>query len=403
MSACFIRGFSVICALALGLPELRAQALSPEALAADLAKYKGKQVQVECKFDTCWGGDYIAIVGNALKFHLVDPAKGDAAQDAFRAKLINNKDSGGQGLTSEKSNVVIKALIVENKGQFKRADAASDPLVAQAIELSKALDDVPRFEDLLKARQAKDPGSLEATLLTTREARIWGQRYKSEDLLAWARAKDQEALDARAASIALDDAEACLDLARRFVTLLGDKNRAIAIADRGWQAARKAEDKKRLAEELESLEATYYRSRWVPLTEFYAAEGYVLARDGGASRWMRREAREFELVIKSDIERTLPLRIKVDVSYVDLAKKGVLELYMRPHHVAATTREGGSIGMPKLVTHKPMKAGNENRLYTQWLMPDGSRYYFIDERLFHWYTEKEPFEFEKVPERKDKS
>lgn len=265
--------------------------------------------------------------------------------------------------------------------------AHDDPSAGRVIDVTDVQrigDDVELYKKRLDAIAATDA---DGRMKLADEARIRAETYDEADLRDWSRSCFDAALDVKKAALAKGDVTAAIDLARRYRDLAANPNKAIALlGDIVLDLSIEQPDRDRAAKVLQGeLGAVLHRDKWISKEEFKLALGYVARREPtGAITWVRRERIEFEQAVarQREANKNDPnLRKLLGSEYETAATNGQPTIGMYKQELVRTK----GYGFPDLVDRFTEKSpGNGDLTWDQWVMSDGSRFYFMNGILFDW-------------------
>lgn len=208
------------------------------------------------------------------------------------------------------------------------------------------------------------------------------KRYEDPALETMAEKINQRELQVRAKALAADDHAARFELAKRFRSQANDVKSAIELYSLVFEAEKAPQALRAQAEEeLLGLRAVRVRKGpdawgWVTYGEFKRSEGYLPRKEDGRLVYVRREYAELLEEIETETKRQAakidPPRQNPFKAGQD-AKSGKIVRGQTYPEVRAAAR-----AFPKFVYHKVLPWGGGSRaLWTQWVMPDGGRVYFL--------------------------
>lgn len=286
----------------------------------------------------------------------------------LKDQLTNNLASNGGKLTKRRSTVQIM-------GSAARLE---DSVFLKVERVDKLPDDADRYRDAL-AKLGADPAKIHALAEDCRERAV---RYEDDELGAMVREILRRELDVLSQQLPKDDHRGRLELASRYRKEVGDSSGAINL----YAAVHEAESAPKelvdfAAKQLHVLRAVRVRIdmvnwSWVTYEEFKRSEGYIQRQDeDGVVRWLRRELAELRDAIAE--ERTRQAN-QVDSPRSDPFKcaKDARSGKVRRGQTFAEVRR--AVGFPAQVYHiwAPLN-DKKNEQWTQWVMADGTRIYFV--------------------------
>jgi hypothetical protein len=346
--------------------------LSLRDFAGDLSIFRGQEFQVDAKIRFVVAKGYVLLLECDQKFYF-------DLRSALGQQLSNDKDEKGERLRSKASNVRIIGRVEANRDQLPQAQA-SEATLTIVTSLQRLPEDVPWFEERLKASLAADPKGYRALLALADEANEWASRYGLEESLKdWAKASSAAGLTLWESQIAEDAFEQRLELVREFYRRLGDQAKAIAMGEALFKKFTKPEQRKVLNAEISRWGGFFHRGRWIPEAEFKVAEGFVRGADGA---WIRKEKAELLAVIEEDRSAAPDPFIPSSSEFEIAAAQGKVLRLMRADDILSLTIGGAALGYPRYVE----RVRANDRDYTLWLYA-GQRFYFRDGRLIKWFLE----------------
>jgi len=287
----------------------------------------------------------------------------------LKDQLTNNMASNGGELSKRRSTVQIMGSVAR----------LSDVVFLKVERVDKLPDDTERYRAAL-AKLGSDPKQIQALAEDCRQRAV---RYEDPELGAMVREITRRELDVRSQQLAADDHRGRLELARRYRKEVGDSSGAINL----YAAVHEAEGAPKelveySAKQLRTLRAVRVRIdqanwTWVTHEEFKRSEGYIQRQDqDGVVRWMRRELAELRDAIDEERKRQSN---QVDSPRSDPFKcaKDARTGKVRRGQTFAEVRR--AVGFPEFVYHMwvPLNEKKDEQ-WTQWVMPTGTRIYFIN-------------------------
>jgi hypothetical protein len=282
----------------------------------------------------------------------------------------------------------------KSRSNVRVVGIARDDSVGRVIEVTDVTltaDDVDVYRKRLEALGA---GDSDGRMKLADEARKRSEQYSEDDLRDWSRAAYESALDAKRAALAKGDVDGAIDLALKYRDLAQVPSKGISLlSDIVLDAAADPAAKEKGMRVLEKdLQAVLHRDHWISREDFKAALGYLLRHDAaGNVVWVRRERVEFEQEVKAqrDANKNDPnLRKLLGSEYETAAGSGQPTIGMYKQELVRTK----GYGFPDLVDRFTEKSpGNGDLVWDQWIMGDGSRFYFMNGILFSWKKKDVPF------------
>jgi hypothetical protein len=261
-------------------------------------------------------------------------------------------------------------------------DDASSGRVIEVTAVTRLPDDI----DLYKKRlDALDGADADGRIKLAGDAQKRAELYSEDDLREWARALYDAALDMKRAALPKGDVNAAIDLAKGYRDLALLPNKAISLlGDLVLDSSIDQGERDKAAKFLQNeLQAVLHRDKWISREDFKAALGYVPRRDGaGALTWVRRERIEFEqcVAVQRDANKNDPnLRKLLGSEYETAATNGLPTVGMYKQELVRTKGYGFPDQVDRFTEKSP---GNGDLVWDQWIMADGSRFYFMNGILF---------------------
>jgi len=243
----------------------------------------------------------------------------------------------------------------------------------------KLEDDVVRYRNELDALPVDaSPASIK---VLAERVRSLAARYDDADLGEVAHMAVQRELHARRALLAEGDNQGALRLAERMVEVEDTSAAIQLLAD--FEARGDAEWRARLRQELRKLGAVYSGGVWLSFSDYKRQEGFVRRPNAaGSLDWVPREWAEFQLVIAGERElqeqQVVPARKNELRHYRDAQQGRIVRGQTMPEVRLAV---GGEL--PSLVHHlratAPGPAAAQAAMWSQWVLADGRRVYFLDQ------------------------
>lgn len=348
-------------------------------------KYLNKTVKTEAKYGVCWGGHYIVMCKSMTKFYL------QRSDKKLIKQLNNNFDNFGNKLKERESNIEVVAQVVKNLGQF--SVSSQQNVVIKLVSVKKLLDDLPRFEAQLSQELKATNDVIKAHYKVAAKAHRWASQYESAKAAKWARETYRKALTKTTKTLKIDAVQDWIKLGEAYISLVNDRKAAIAALNHPYQnLSQQPKNQAKLTELahfLRKLGASYYKKSWLPKAEYRRIEGFVRAPK--TNQWIRQDWLEFQVVVATDEKRQIDFLTEPDSVYKKNAAIGQIVKFMRPFHVVELKTKKSKLGLPKVTNHLTRNIAGEVRKYTQWIMPDKSRFYFANGRLFHWFSSSDEY------------
>ncbi len=263
-------------------------------------------------------------------------------------------------------------------------DDATHGHIIDVTDVTRLPDDLELFK---KRAEGLPAGDADARLGLAAEAKKRAETFAQDDVRELSRQLYEAGLDIKKGALAKGDMAAAIDLAMKYRDLAGTPSKAIAllgelVLDASIESGER--DKARTILE-KDLAAVLHRDKWISKEEFKAALGYLQRRDGaGQISWVRRERVEFEQAVarQREANKNDPnLRKLLGSEYETSAADGRPTIGMLKQELVRTK----GYGFPDLVDRFSEKSpGRSDLTWDQWVMPDGSRFYFMDGVLFEW-------------------
>ncbi|MGE4144016.1 MAG: hypothetical protein AB7N76_25520 [Planctomycetota bacterium] len=218
-----------------------------------------------------------------------------------------------------------------------------------------------------------------------RECAAQAGRYEDQDLRGLVMLIIRRELEVRQAALDPKDHAGRMALAARWRAELND---AAAAIDQ-YSLVREAEDApaelhEKALEQLRALSAVRVRTdqknwRWVTYDDFKRSEGFIRRQQGGKDGpvvWIRREQAELFDAIAGELERQKGQLDPPRTDPVNCAKAARSGKVRRGQTFAEVHK---AAGFPAQVYHlkRPLQ-DNPDAVWTQWILPDGSRVYFVN-------------------------
>jgi hypothetical protein len=372
----------VVLAVALGGPALAQETPIPiteaELTASSWGAKEGKLVELaNVKFR-----DYFDPHVRLVKL----PADKLRLDASTRTALANNlsgfRTATGQLDKKGRSNVRVVGIARDDSTHGHYIDVT---------DVTRLPDDIDNFK---KRADGLPAGDADARMKLADEARKRADTFSEDDVREFARTLYDAALDLKKAALPKGDVAAAIDVAFKYRDLAGASSKAIAllgevVLDASIEQAER--DKARAILE-KDLQAVLHRDKWISREEFKVALGYLQRRDGaGQIQWLRRERVEFEQAVAKQREANKNdpnLRKLLGSEYETAAAEGRPTIGMLKQELVRTK----GYGFAELVDRFTEKsAGNADLTWDQWVMPDGSRFYFMNGILFDWKKKDVPW------------
>ncbi|HZU97670.1 MAG TPA: hypothetical protein VFF73_13300 [Planctomycetota bacterium] len=261
-------------------------------------------------------------------------------------------------------------------------------------DVSKLPDDLDAFTARRDALAATDAdGRLKLADEAVKRADLYST-LNQDDLREFARQLFDGALDLKKATLQKGDAAAAIDVALKYRDLAGAPNKAIGLLGDIVESGVEQDARDKLVKVLEQdLGAVRHRDHWISKEDFKSQLGYMKRVNAatGAVQWVRKERVEFEAVVanRREVNKTDPIvRQLLGSQYETAANEGQPTLGMYKQELVRTK----GYGFPQLVDRFVDKsAGNPDRVWEQWVMSDGNRFYFMDGVMFDWKKKADPY------------
>jgi hypothetical protein len=252
--------------------------------------------------------------------------------------------------------------------------------IIDVTDVTRLPDDIEVFK---KKADALPAGDADARIKLAEEAKKRAETFAEDDVRELARGLFEGALDIKKAALAKGDWAVAIDLAGKYKDLASAPTKAIAllgdiVLDASIEQAERDNARKVLEEK---FQAVLHRDKWISKDDFKAALGYISYRDGaGNLQWKRRERVEFEQAVarQREANKNDPnLRKLLGSEYETAAAEGRPTIGMLKQELVRSK----GYGFPELVDRFSEKP---DFTWDQWVMPDGSRFYFMNNVLFEW-------------------
>jgi hypothetical protein len=351
-----------------------------------------------------WGpkdGKLVELAGS--KFHdyyggsvRLTPPAGANGPAALNNRLLLNTDKHPElvPLADLLSGFRTAAGPLDRKGRsnvkiqgYARSDDANGRFI-EVTSVTKTPDDLEAFKARL---ETLDKADVDGRMKLAEEAKKRADDYGIDNLRDWVRQTYDGALDLKRASLAKGDVKTAVDVALKYKNLAGSTNKAIqllgeVVADPTTSDADRASAVKLLEGE---LGAVLHREHWVSRDDFKSALGFVSRTDAaGRVHWLRRERIEFDALVdlqRKAINNDPNLRKLLGSQYEEAANKGEPVKGMYKQEIVRTK----GFGFPAFVDRFAEKAGTSDLVWDQWIMPDGSRFYFMNGTMFEFKKKDE--------------
>tara|TARA_R110002072_G_scaffold120569_1_gene253700 strand:- start:269 stop:1516 length:1248 start_codon:yes stop_codon:yes gene_type:complete len=286
------------------------------------------------------------------------------------------KDNLTAGLDAAGKKLLRKRSLVR---VFGKANPSGSGTYLTVKFVEKLPDEEDTFQEKLKA--AGD--DVQAIAALAKDCAERAARYEDAALVSMAQKINRRELQVRAEALGPDDHAARFDLAQRFRAQAKDDASAIGLYSLVYEEAKAPEALRDQAKEaLLSLRAVRIRQGqdswgWVTYGEFKRSEGYLPRKEDGRIVYVRREYAELLEVVEEETKRQAakidPPRQNPFKAGQD-AKTGKIVRGQTYPEVRTAAR-----AFPRFVYHKvlPWGGGGTRALWTQWVMPDGGRVYFL--------------------------
>lgn len=326
---------------------------------------KGQAVYAEGRWHQCFGEKILMWKAPASNgFFLVQ--KGTPLHD----RLVQDKDSRGEPLKAGKSTVRLEGTVGVQNG-------ANVVLVQRVVKLT---DDLSRLQ--AKLETLTEP---EALAQLAREAQAQGERWSDDDLRAFAKQVVQRELHARRKLLTAGDVAGAQALGQRMLEV-GDRQGAIQVLGDAEHAASGA-GKQRLRELLAGIDAVETHGTWMPRDEYRREEGFLKRGE----EWVRREVVELDQVRQAELESQ-----KADAGVVLVRGNG---------HALGKDAEAGRLSRGQTLAEVQLAAGlplqsrhleapdvlGRPATWTQWVLEDGRRVYFLNGEAIAIVSAKQPW------------
>lgn len=286
------------------------------------------------------------------------------------------KDFLTAGLSSSQKKLLRKRSLVRVYGKANPSGSGTYLGVSYVQKL-------PDEEDSFKAKLEAAGDDVEKIAALAKDCSARAKRYEDPALEAMAEQINRRELQVRAKALAPDDHATRFELAKRFRTQAKDVSSAIGLYSAVYEEDKApAELRQQAKDALIELRAVRVRQGqdawgWVTYGEFKRSEGYLPRKEGGRVIYVRREYAELLEVIDEETKRQAA---KIDPPRQNPFKAGqdakTGKIVRGQTYPEVRTAAGA---FPKVVYHKVLPWGGtgSRALWTQWIMPDGGRVYFL--------------------------
>jgi hypothetical protein len=253
---------------------------------------------------------------------------------------------------------------------FGTARADGRGCLLDVTRIVKIPDDLQRFRDELR-QAGRDPDAIAALIERVRQA---AETYDDDEVGALAHQFGLQLLDLRVELLAPDDFAGALALADDLVAERPQQAvRLLAHVEANGSGFHQQVAGRKLAD----LGAIQSGDTWILLNAFKRSEGFI-QRNG---RWVRREHAEFDDQIQAEIDlQTGQVQLIRDnpVRHMQSAERGQV---VRGQTMPEVRR---AAGLPEFTEHRPgaHPQTQTDTTWTQWLMADGRRVYFVGGEVF---------------------
>lgn len=306
------------------------------------------------------------------------------ANSAIKMVLSKDRDSANEPLTSKVSSVRVFGEGVQ---------AANDRVLLKVSRVDKLPEEDQQFLERLQAVSG-DPDAIQRL---AKECAERAKRFDDARLREVARTISRRELEVRAAALAPDDHAGRLTLAQRSLDEADDPYGAIELFGAIVESQGVAPQVRARAEErLEQLRAVRTLGPeggvvWVAYDVYKQAEGYILRPDtSGALTWMSREVVELHLARDAELARQQQ-KIELPRSNpIKHLKDAEAKVVGRGQTLAEVRLAGG---LPAVVRHERGGAflGEQSSVWTQWILRDGRRVYFVNGEVISWKAASDPW------------
>jgi hypothetical protein len=320
----------------------------------------------------CVTGRWLQVQGSGVVFYR---SKADTKR-FLRITPGPLKDNLTAGLSARGKKLLRKRSLVRVFGKASPSGSGTYLGVSYVEKL-------PDEEDTFKAKLEAAGDDVKAISALAKDCTERAKRYEDPALKSMARKINRRELQVRAKALGPKDHAARFELAKRFRSQAGDIASAIGLYSMVYEATSAPAALRKLAKDaLLGLRAVRVRRGqeswgWVTYGEFKRSEGYLPRKEGGRIVYVRREYAELLQVIEEETKRQAakidPPRQNPFKAGQD-AKTGKITRGQTYPEVRTAAQS-----FPKVVYHKvlPWGGGGTKALWTQWLMPDGGRVYFL--------------------------
>lgn len=351
---------------------------SPEELDRFKSSLINKRVTVEAKYRYAVSSSppYINLLNYRGKFYFILSAgKG--------RNYSRDKDDAGARLTPKKANVRLTGRFLQNGGQYKQLPRG----VVFIMDSLKALpDDLPLFKGKMDASLKSQPKNFAALKSIARSAKAWSKRYSVAALDDFAKSCYRKSLEIQSTQIKENDVAKQINVAKDYVSLVGDKAEAIARLNTLYHQSIAEGEKTAVTKMLRNWGAYYYRNKWVDYANLKVQLGF--RRRGG--KWVTKERAEFldEIDGNKDKRNTF---LAPSTDLLSRANSGEAAKGQSRNMIVNMASGSGRMGFPKFVDRVVIETKKDKRTYVQWIYPGKHRFYFVNGQLFSWHRGSPPY------------
>lgn len=362
-------------------PPIREHTFLPEEDWARLGpEHVGKKLYLEGRWEELYGDWALLWKGPIVTRGLLWVP----ANSAIKLVLSRDRDSANEPLTSKISSVRVFGEGVK---------AGDDRVLIKVSRVDKLPEEDQQFLERLQAVGA----DADAIQRLAKECAERAKRFDDARLREVARSISRRELEVRAAALAPDDHAGRLTLAQRSLDEADDPHGAIElfgaiVESEGVPAQVHA----RAVERLEQLRAVRTLTtdggvEWVAYDVYKREEGFILRADtSGTPTWMSREVVELHLARDAELARQqqkIELPRSNPIKHLKDAEAKVVE---RGQTFPEVRLAGG---FPVVVRHERGGSflGEESSVWSQWILADGRRVYFVNGEVISWKAATDPW------------
>lgn len=302
---------------------------------------------------------------------LIVPGKPD---DPLFAAVVADRDSLGKPLKKRRSMVRVFGTPLR--------------VGARIVLLVDKVQKLPDEDEQFRARLEALGDDLDAIRALGKRCRERARLMEDTKLAEVARQIAETELRARRKRLAPGDFQGLFELAKRYESDLGDMTSAIALYGEVAESPKAPlADRRAAVRSLARLKAIRMRVKdsykWVTLVQYRHAEGFIFRRGVREAdeawrrkdRWITREWAEFEDAVRAELDlrrgQVVPVRTNLH-QHAEAARRGKVE---RGQNYVEVSR---AAGFPRHVNHWEDILDAKPIVWSQWILPNGLRVYFLD-------------------------